>query len=104
MLVYYQVTESHYSRLARMDMSVLVGPVLAERVLGELGLAGRLRYKLRPTGDWHRFEVGSRTVELSGPTCTVLEVLHELAHWWEPGHNGRHLMALQLLVEAWGQL
>jgi len=48
--------------------------------------------------------VAKRQVELAGPTCTVLEVLHEVAHAFEPRHNGLHLMSLQLLAEAWAEL
>lgn len=98
------MTETHYGKLAKVDMAVVLAPVWAERLLTILGLEGRLRYRLRPTGDWHHFDVHTRTVEMAGPTCTVLELLHELAHWWEPRHNGRHLMALELLTRVWEEL
>ena len=87
-----------------MDLPVYMAPILAERVLTVLGLEGRLKYLLRPQGNWHHYDFVKRTVEWAGPTCTVLEVLHELAHVWWMRHDWRHLMAIELLAQAWGEL
>jgi len=103
-LVYYEVTEAVFDDLAKTELPVWLGPWVAERTLQVLGLAGRLRYCLKPWGLWHHYDVAKRQVELAGPTCTVLEVLHEVAHAFEPRHNGLHLMSLQLLAEAWAEL
>ena len=77
---------------------------MAERILERIGLDGCLQYHLHPEGDWHRFDTEQYVAEFSGPTCSVLEVIHELAHWWEPRHNAHHAMATQLLVEVYEEL
>jgi len=101
---YYEDTERHWADLSEQDFPVLYAPLMAERILGLLGLEGRLQYHVHPTGDWHRFDTEEMVAEFSGPLCSVLDVLHELAHWWEPRHDPHHAMAMQLLACAYEAL
>src|SRR5271169_6111963 len=101
---YYEDTEHYWKELSELDMGVELAPLCAERILGKLGLIGQLQYHLHPRGDWHRFDTEELAAEFSGPTCSVLDVIHELAHWWEPRHDPHHAMAMQLLACAYEEL
>ena len=101
---YYEDTEHHWINLTLADLDVTLAPHLAERILTVLGLEGRLQYHVHPTGDWHRFDTEEIVAEFSGPTCSVLDIIHELAHWFEPRHDPHHAMAMQLLACAYEAL
>lgn len=100
-LKYYAEVSKAYPELEAIHLPVALAPWIAESTLAVLGLHGHLRYLLKPKGDWHWFECDKRVVVFSGPTVAILDVLHELAHWWSPFHDAEHLCALGLMMGAY---
>ena len=95
-LPYYEEEEAAYPRQAAHCLKLPYAAALAEELLAMLGLPSA-RYTLEPRGCNHQACPQYRHIVFRGK-ATVLDVVHEVAHFATPDHDAHHAATVALLV------
>ena len=101
MIKYYERTREVWPELDRLQLHATLVPFLCETLLNTIGYANVLQYHIRISSDNYWYDPNTATLYLAGPTMSIHDIIHEVAHHWALNHDKEHFMAMALLVELY---